>query len=291
MRHFRLNHLGGRVLTLGSAVVLAASSAAFGQIDGVESFTDSQSGLVCNLVNAANTRLAVTTASGETPRRLILIGGTDVVLESSSVDNAGNVFFGELSFGSIRFSGEGEDSRLWYLDAIGNVYRINSTTLLPEATDESPEDFPLGECDACVAWDNQEDCPDPQPVETAIVTQPESIFACVDDQVGLFVEAVGDDIASYQWRKNDVALVGQTGPIFTIDKAEPTDTAAYSVDVLDEDGSRITSDYAIVAIDPECTNSEQPPNLDLCGSGAAMISVVTFFGLVGMKAGRRRRLS
>jgi len=288
MSNFLLT-LSVRTTLAASLIVLCGgSSASLAQIPGVEDFMDPQSGLVCNVVNATNTRLAVSSASGEEPRRLILIGGTDTILQSSVVDQAGNVFFDQVGFGSIRFIGEGEDSRLWYLDAVGNVYRINSTTLLPETTDSAPGDLPLGACDACEFWDNQEDCPEPEPVETEIVTQPVGGNACVDDRVSLFVEAIGDNIASYQWYKNDVALVGQTGPIFTIDKARAVDTAAYNVEVIDEDGSKITSDYAIVAIHPDCA-TEPPPTLDLCGSGAAMISLVTFFGLVGVKAGRRTR--
>lgn len=256
------------------------------QIPGVVIFQDPAGATACSTVIAENAELAVLAATDQDPQQLVLISGGDVVLASSRVDANGSVFFENLAFGSLDFHTDGDGRRrLFWVDAVGNVLAIDPITLAPETTDRAPEDLEDNSCDACDFWDNAADCPGGEPEETVIVTQPGSGTACAGERISIFVEAAGKHIESYQWFKNGAAIPGETGPILTFDKIVVFDTAAYTVDVIDEDGSRLTSEPAIVAVEPEC-ESPRPPGLGLCGPGTAMIGGVLLLMLVGWRTRR-----
>jgi len=255
-------------------------------------FEDPSSATECNVVNAANAQLVVLTETGE----LAVVSGKDMVLEGTFVDETGTVTFGEEAAGVLQFDTDGDGMRRLFWESItGRLITLEGMTGLPTESDVLPADIIDVSFDACDFWDNQDDCPKPEPVETTIVTQPQNEAKCVGERVSIFVEAVGDNIEGYQWYKSNEAIDGATGPILTFASLEVFDTAAYHVDVIDTDGSKITSDYAIIVADAYCTEAP-PEGLGLCGPGLAMVTALTLAGLIGMgrvsrlRSGIRRRL-
>lgn len=86
-----------------------------------------------------------------------------------------------------------------------------------------------------------------------IITQPISQEVEPGSDVSLFVEAVGFDVLSYQWKKNGVIIVGETSDTYLISSFDFDDTGAYSVEVTC-DGATIESDHAVLTLledDPE----------------------------------------
>jgi len=280
---------------MGSMVVLLLAGpihVARADIPGVVVFDDPGTGSRCDLVNGANAQLVILEAQGELPRQFALITGVDVTLASSLIDDNLDVSFGGQPFGAIRFAEDGDGlATLWWVDALGNALQIDPLTLVPSTTNQAPTDFTEVSCNACDFWDNRADCPDSVPTETQIITQPQDQNACVGEKVSLFVDAVGDNIDSFQWFKNGQALVAATGNILTFDSVDVNDTASYTVDVINVDGSSISSDPALLVVNTNCTTTPSNPGLRLCGPGLASVMGLALLGLVGMKRSRWGRFS
>lgn len=118
-------------------------------------FEDPLTGEVCDLVNAQNAELVVFSDTGE----LIVVSDEDFILEGSEVDLDGNVFFDGFPFGFIGFATDGDGLRsLWWLTDEGTVVAIDPDLLVPFDSLAFPEDFVGVECDACLFWDDPDDC-------------------------------------------------------------------------------------------------------------------------------------
>jgi len=89
--------------------------------------------------------------------------------------------------------------------------------------------------------------------DPAIITQPESLTVYSGEQAIFSVIAVG--ATGYQWYKDGVLMVGETGSKLTIDDVEESDGADYHV-VVTTDGDPITSDDATLTV---LTSPDFPP--------------------------------
>ncbi|MCC7293201.1 MAG: immunoglobulin domain-containing protein [Phycisphaerales bacterium] len=283
------NHIHHRALAL--LLAGSATSAALGQIPGVETYTDQASGSTCNLINTANgAHLVVLEAIAEDPfRRFALVTGTDVTLSSSEIDDDLNVFFGDELFGRIAFLEDGDGlATLWWVDNFDNVIGLDSVTLDPFQTDDRPEDFQDVPCDACEFWDREEDCPG-EPEITEIITQPLSGTVCAGENLTLFIEAVGVNIDGFQWfRGNDSIIVGATDVALVITSIDFDDAGSYYCEVIDLDGTRTVSDRATLVVE-DCPDEPQNPGLQLCGANIFTSGFVSLLGLIALKPLARRR--
>lgn len=285
MRH-TINHRALALLLAG-----CATSAALGQIPGVETYTDQASGSTCNLINTANgAHLVVLEPIVEDPfRRFALVTGTDVTLSSSEIDDDLNVFFGGELFGRIAFLEDGDGlATLWWVDNFDNVIGLDSVTLDPFQTEDRPTDFQDVPCDACEFWDREEDCPG-EPLVTEIVTQPVSDTVCAGDNVTLFIEAVGANIDGFQWfRGNDSLIIGATDVALVITSIDFDDAGSYYCEVTDIDGTLTVSDRATLVVE-DCPDEPDNPGLQLCGANIFTSGFVSLLGLVALKPLARRR--
>jgi hypothetical protein len=76
-----------------------------------------------------------------------------------------------------------------------------------------------------------------------ITTQPAGLVACLGDDVQLTVSATGNPVLTYQWRKNEVPLPGETTSVLSLSDIGLADAGDYDVVVTNNDGS-VTSEKA-----------------------------------------------
>ena len=145
------------VATLGLCAVGSPISA---QLVPWDTFADNISNSVCSVVNAGNTELVVLRTTGQ----LVIVTGTDVLLEDAFVDAQGFVTFEGEDAGLLDFAIDGDGFRtLWWLTLTGNVVEVSGFTGEPRETDLFPDDFVDVPCDACDFWDDPTVCGDPDP--------------------------------------------------------------------------------------------------------------------------------
>jgi len=85
------------------------------------------------------------------------------------------------------------------------------------------------------------------PFAPSIEVQPVSAQVGVGDQVLLFVEAKGEPMPTYQWRKNGAAVREGGGSKLVINSASPEDAGSYDV-VASNDSGRAVSAIARVTV-------------------------------------------
>ncbi|MEK6677103.1 MAG: hypothetical protein AABZ47_15795 [Planctomycetota bacterium] len=130
-------------------------------------FLDDSSPSVCDVVHAENAELVVLAESGN----LVLVTGTDVTLGDTLVDSDGNVLFEGNPAGVIDFQFDGDGFRtLWWTGLTGEVVQVDGFTGEPTPTTMRPDDFHNAACDACVYWDDEAACAEPEPEPAPSVT-------------------------------------------------------------------------------------------------------------------------
>jgi hypothetical protein len=67
------------------------------------------------------------------------------------------------------------------------------------------------------------------PVPVAIIEQPVPVSTTVGGGAAFTVGVTGDAAVTYQWRKNQAAIAGATGPTFTLTDLQNSDAATYDV--------------------------------------------------------------
>jgi len=123
--------------------------AAVAQVLPWDTFADSESDSICDVVNAENTELVVLSSTGE----LQVLGGD--IVPFSFVDAIGSVYIETEPFGFIEFRTDGDGFRtLWWLTSTGRVVAIDEFTLEPLPTNLLPTDFEDVPCDACTVLDD-----------------------------------------------------------------------------------------------------------------------------------------
>lgn len=115
----------------------------------------------------------------------------------------------------------------------------------------------------------------PDPVQqVSISLQPVSQTVYVNDSVTLNVSATGTGPLNYQWRKNGVALSGQTASYLTIANITLADSAVYDVVVSNEAGE-VPSSEAVLSVKafPSLALSWDTPNAREDGSALALSDI------------------
>lgn len=106
------------------------------------------------------------------------------------------------------------------------------------------------------------------PVPIAIVLQPVGVSTTVGGSASFTVAVTGDPSITYQWRKNQAAIAGGTGPSFTIANAQLSDAGTY--DVIVANGFSATISFPTpLTVTPGSSTSSGPSrliNISLRGS-------------------------
>ena len=146
----------GKGLSLAVAFCGFLSNPVHAQDAPWEVFSDTQSNSLCEVINAANADLILLRSTSE----LVIVTGSDVIIEDSLVDIDGNVFFEGLPFGFIDYAVDGDGLRsLWWLSLTGRVVSVDGFTGQPSESELFPADFTEASCAACDFWDDQSICP------------------------------------------------------------------------------------------------------------------------------------
>ncbi|MCH8251330.1 MAG: hypothetical protein IID36_02640 [Planctomycetes bacterium] len=142
------------VLIVACAVWLSAAPNAVGQLLPWDLFTDSLTGVTCDVIHADNTELVLIRPDSGLAPVLWVVRDVDFPVPETFVDADSNVFFFGQPAGFIAFAEDGDGfASLWWLDEFGNVLALDPLLLEPVPTNSRPQDFVAVECDACLFWD------------------------------------------------------------------------------------------------------------------------------------------
>jgi hypothetical protein len=83
-----------------------------------------------------------------------------------------------------------------------------------------------------------------------ITMQPQSRSVSLGANVSFSVSASGIEPFSYQWQRNDVALAGETNATLTLTNVQVAQAGSYTVVVSDGFEDLVTSEAAILTVDP-----------------------------------------
>jgi hypothetical protein len=110
------------------------------------------------------------------------------------------------------------------------------------------------------------------PTPPTITTNPQVSIVAVNGTISLSVAASGTTPFSYQWKKNGVALSGQTASSLTIANAQVADTGSYTCTVTNPYGSA-TSLTAAVVVSGAPVITAHPSNANLAQNQTATLTV------------------
>ncbi len=105
----------------------------------------------------------------------------------------------------------------------------------------------------------------------AITTQPTTQTACAGTNVTLSV--VATNATSYQWKKNGSDISGATGASLVLNPVSASDAASYTVNVINS-CQTITSNAAVLTVNPLPTITTQPVTQTVCAGTNVTLSVV-----------------
>lgn len=97
----------------------------------------------------------------------------------------------------------------------------------------------------------------PAAVGPSITTHPSALTVAAGVSASLSVVASGTAPLSYQWRKNDVPIIGATAPIYNLSSTSTADTGTYTVVVSNFVGS-VTSTTAVLTVNTPPSITAQP---------------------------------
>jgi hypothetical protein len=106
-----------------------------------------------------------------------------------------------------------------------------------------------------------------------IVSQPRSVTSPAGSNVSFDVSADSSTPLSYQWRKDTLALAGQTNAILQLTNVQAPNSGAYDVVVLNAGGSVISSAAVLTVLVPPKILEEPQPIMTADG-GVAQFTVV-----------------
>jgi hypothetical protein len=119
-------------------------------------WTDPETGIDCDLINAENARFVLSDQSGN----LIRVTGADRELINTTIDDAGQVIIENVVFGLVEFARDANGKRrlFWASEFTGALFSLEEITGQPILTNVLPEQV-AGDCDACAGfWDIDADC-------------------------------------------------------------------------------------------------------------------------------------
>ncbi|MBX2939271.1 MAG: immunoglobulin domain-containing protein [Ferruginibacter sp.] len=112
--------------------------------------------------------------------------------------------------------------------------------------------------------------------DVAITTQPQNQTICEGEALNLSVTATGTPAPTYQWKKNNIDILGETNATLNIPSALNSDGGSYTVAVTNTCNS-ITSSGATVLVNIAPVVTVDPTNETVC-EGAPVTFTVTATG-------------
>ncbi len=115
---------------------------------------------------------------------------------------------------------------------------------------------------------------------TLITSQPQAINQCINTRATFYAKAFGAGVVTYQWRKGNTNLLGQTADSLVINNINYNDTGNYSVKIRSLCDS-VTSNIIKLAIIPNTKITLQPQSITQCINTRAVLKAkATGFGAV-----------
>ena len=250
-----MKYLHAGLIGLGLLSIAAGTPPTRAQTLPWETFADSESDSVCDVVNVGNYELLVLTPSGE----LETIDGE--IVPFTWVDADGNVFIDNLPFGYLSFAEDGDGYRtLWWLslaDGVPRVVELTEGALEPVVANRFPSDFVSVPCDVCTLIDDPAYCGCRDSLD------------CDD----------GDECT------DDLCLV--TGECTHVDNFAICDDGD-SCTELDSCSDGFCAGVLIEGCGDGPTVVVPNISVNFCGAGATLAMSLTFIGLMTMTLIRRR---
>jgi hypothetical protein len=250
-----MKYLRTGLIGLALMGIAAGAEQANGQTVPWETFVDTQSSSVCDVVNAGNAELLVLVPS----RELETIDGE--IVPFSFVDADGNVFIDDFPFGFLSFAEDGDGFRtLWWLAISDGVFRVVELTdfaLEPVVTSRFTSEFFNVPCDVCTLIDDPDNC------------------GCRDSL----------DCDDGNECTDDLCLV--SGECTYVDRISVCNDGDACTE-FDTCSNGSCSGVLIAGCDDDPPIVVPNISFNFCGSGAALAMSLTFMGLMTMTLIRRR---
>ncbi len=96
-----------------------------------------------------------------------------------------------------------------------------------------------------------------------IINEPQSLSKCANSNILFFVEANGNGTLSYQWKKNNLVIVGATNDTLAFTNISLVDTGIYSVVISSNTGLSVISNSVSLNISASTAITSNPTNQSL----------------------------
>lgn len=232
-------------LSFALALLLSTSATVSAKPSWKDPSTDSPAGEPSGPGNGKGGKSKTTTPSPQ-----LIISKLPASLSLTEGENASFSVFAEMSDGSII-------SYQWFFNgnpivgATNHIHSINFVTLNDQGTYSVELRSSLGS----KRYDASLSVKAIEPVsDMTIIQQPNTIQGKEGDLQTISIQVSSSKPVSYQWRKNDVNLAGQTGSSLTFTNLNLDDAGQYDV-VLDDGISVLISQPTEVIVEPLLANT------------------------------------
>jgi hypothetical protein len=108
--------------------------------------------------------------------------------------------------------------------------------------------------------------------EVVLNQQPDNISACEGDTVSIDIDVTGDDL-SYTWFRNTIEIPDQTGKSIEFNGIIKDNEGSYYVEITDDCGNTVTTDFIQVAISESISILSQPQDKEALTGSSVSFSV------------------
>lgn len=108
--------------------------------------------------------------------------------------------------------------------------------------------------------------------EVVLNQQPDNISACEGDTVSINLDVTGDDL-NYKWFRNTIDIPDQTGKSIEFKGITKDNEGSYYVEITDDCGNTVTTDFIQVAISEPISITSQPQDKEALSGSSVSFSV------------------
>lgn len=106
-----------------------------------------------------------------------------------------------------------------------------------------------------------------------IIKQPESVTRCAHSNTLFYVEANGNGNLSYQWKKNNISIIGATNDTLAFSNVSISDSGTYTVVISSTTGLTVTSNSASLTLLASTAINTNPSSMNLTLNSNASFTV------------------
>jgi hypothetical protein len=106
-----------------------------------------------------------------------------------------------------------------------------------------------------------------------IIKQPESVTRCAHSNTLFYVEANGNGNLSYQWKKNNIPIIGATNDTLAFSNVSISDSGTYTVVISSTTGLTVTSNTASLTLLASTAINTNPSSMNLTLNSNASFTV------------------